>query len=136
MLVSQKGLNAESYFQAAVQSELGKLNGMMWVDDSLTRGTHFDDLLHTVGSVMERSENGKLYAIAHKRILYDTRIKWCRKVYASAVVKHDNEGVPQDEVSAGRTVEDLSHEPVGFPSATFHESPFRWGTVSNKGLQS
>lgn len=53
-------------------------------------------------------------------MLYDTEIKWCRKVYPGSVVKHD-----EDEVDAAIAVEDVSHKLVEFLKGVFYGSKLR-----------
>lgn len=99
--VPQGFLNAPPYFQAMVQREWEKLNGMTSVDDIVKKQKDFDDLLHTLDIVFGRLERRRLYTTAHKRVLLDTNIKWCGKVYTDIVVKRFHERVPQDEEDAG-----------------------------------
>lgn len=117
-------LNATANFQAMVIRELEGLNGMMWVDDTITWRTDFDDLLHTLDAMSGRLERVGLYATAHKRMLYNTSFKWYGKVYPGGAVKHGQERVPQDEVYTGIAVEGTSHESMGFLSGVFLGSQF------------
>ena len=42
--------------------------------------------------------------------------------------------MPQEELGRGVSVEDMTHEPLGFLSGTFKESQQRWATVDKEGL--
>lgn len=75
MRAPQRVLNATELFQAMVQRESEKLNGVMWVDYIIVWRTDFDDLLHTTDAVLGWLEREGLYATAHERMSYDTSIK-------------------------------------------------------------
>lgn len=107
-------MSAVVYSQATVYRKLEKLHCIMWVGEIVVWGTRFDDLVFRCLLTAVGVRN--LSAIAHRRILYNTSMKWCGKMYPGEVAKLDKKCGPQDAINAEIRDEDMSHEPVAFPS--------------------
>lgn len=58
----------------------------------------------------------------HTRMVHNVSIKWCMKVYAGVVSKHDQERVPQDEVDAGIAIDSMSYGSLRFLSRILRRS--------------
>ena len=59
---------------------------------------------------------------------------WAVLMFPDASDEHWGTQVPQEELDRGVSVEDMTHEPLGFLSGTFKGSQQRWLTVGKKGF--
>ena len=74
--------------------------------------------------------------VAHAVALSHLKPGWAVLVFYDASDEHWTSfltPVPQDALDCGVSVEDMTHEPLGFLSATFKGSQRRWATVDKEG---
>lgn len=84
---------------------------MAFVDDVIIQEMKFDDLLYNLDADLGLLEHDGWCAETRERMLYDSSVKW-----------YVQEREPQDEVDVEIAAEDMSHEPVRFPSDLFRGS--------------
>ena len=77
------------------------------------------------------------YLVAHAVALSHPKPGWAVVMFPDASDEHWGSfltQVPQEELDRGVSVEDITHEPLGFLSGTFKGSQQRWATVDKEGF--